>query len=43
VPEKTIEKPTPVQVKEPDIKNTIPTPSETVSQKNAVKKAKSYL
>lgn len=43
LPEKTIEKPAPIQVKEPDIQNTAPTPSETVSQKNAVRKAKSYL
>lgn len=43
VPEKTIEKPEPIQVTQPDIQNTTPTPSETVSQKNAVRKAKSYL
>lgn len=43
LPEKTVEKPAPIQIKEPDIQNTAPTPSETVSQKNAVRKAKSYL
>ena len=43
VTEKTIEKPVPVQIKEPDVQNIAPTPSETVSQKNAVRKAKSYL
>ena len=43
LPEKTIEKPVPIQIKEPNIQNTAPTPSETVSQKNAIRKAKSYL
>ncbi len=37
----TTTSPTPVQ--QPVIKNTPPVPSETISQKNAVKKAKSYL
>lgn len=48
VPIKTQDKPapittTPIQVKQTESQNTSPISTETVSQKNAVKKAKSYL
>lgn len=42
-PAKTEDKPAPTQVKQTDNQNTSPISSETISQKNAVKKAKSYL
>lgn len=40
---KTEDKTTPTQVKQTDNQNISPAPSETISQKNAIKKAKSYL
>jgi len=42
-PAKTEDKPAPTQVKQTDNQNISPVSSETISQKNAVKKAKSYL
>lgn len=42
-PTKVTKTPTPIQTKQPEIKTSPPTSSETVSQKNALKKAKSYL